>query len=710
MSISGISARTFSHLPPEEQQMLRAQEKRNQQPAAPAATQPAPSQPKMLPSQAKTPREAVQAIHAMPLPYTGDLAGLPSNVLDAVFDPRARQFNAQRVAAAQEARDSMAPKREDFGGLNSRTSSDEYGQARDAYNNDPYVQELNRIIAEGTARPTEVPKYLTTTTTASPAKNVPVGEMRNILAHIGVNIPENATPEQILAGYEILGTIPDSILGPVISPGTQVTFEKSLYGVGTPQFIPARVGGDVSVQGQVALSDVATGAGFQQSQTFEMTTQVQTNTSFDFGKTPLNKLYSKANTLDKVNAKGNDWGLWQNNLQLVSPGAKNLIESSPLKYVVKGLPVPSFNVSTYSGERLKFEATVTPEQGSRLAAGDLAAAPNPLDPLNMPEGTSVMIRGQHLEGTAFGASWKNITVGGSVTELEGTGFGVRKLQNDVVEVFSGPVQTVENSAFAGLGKGTSLSVGVSVDTSVETQQMSVARIDLRTVEGQMAYQQFMSTGQIPLWDPPGVQASGKAEVFTGDKAVRLGANVGSVSVAFGNKSQLNVTRTQWDDGTITQTNTYAPQLNHTSEVTAEIGPDGKAIDSRTSWTLVMADYDPTVTSYLSDAFSKSATPHSYGTFDGPQHVQLKFTADDLMGVRAQARATLPGGQDRLAVLDRDPSQASSPQEVLASAKTPGDVFHFLNTTDSHNVAVTLATIRGQSHQQMPGSLSIKDAG
>lgn len=186
---------------------------------------------------------------------------------------------------------------------------------------------------------------------------------------------------------------------------------------------------------------------------------------------------------------------------------------------------------------------MTPQQGQRLDDGDVSAMPNPLNPDAMPEGTSVLMRGQNLTGSDFALNYKFYAgIGGTHTELEGAGFGVRKLEGQVVEVYAGPMDTVENATMFGLGKVGSYSVGLSVETSSETRSLQTARIDLSTQEGRDAYQTFMSAGKVPDWNPPGVQRSGSTEVFNAEHAARLGIDAGPISLGIGNSSQLTITR------------------------------------------------------------------------------------------------------------------------------------------------------------------------
>ncbi|MBW8811053.1 MAG: hypothetical protein JF591_20045, partial [Lysobacter sp.] len=492
---------------------------------------PPPAPPPAKPADAQTPQDAVASINAQPLPKTDDLGGMPGPVFDSIYKPRVEQFTTARREDAQAALDRMEPKLEDFrnSGLNGATANMEYQESRNAFNSNPYVKELQRIVTEATDKPTQVPSYLTNQSTQadpSAVSNLKLDSVRTALDTLGVKLPENPTPQQIASGYELLGALPPDVLSYAINPGTAVTYTTPVAGVSTPSFIPARVGADVVVEGKVELSDVQTGVDFQQSQQFKASVEVRGEAGLDVGKTPLNKLY-KAATL----------------LRQVSDETKQMVESSPLlRNVVKGLPVSGHLVG-FEGTRLSYEATVTPQQGAKLDAGDLSAMPNPLDPQAMPEGTSVLMRGQNLTGSDFAINYKMYGgIGGTHTELDGAGFGVRKMEGAVVEVYAGPMETVENATMFGLGKLGTASIGLSVETSAESRSLQTARIDLSTPEGQQAYQTFMSGGKIPDWNPPGVQRSGTTEVFNAEHAARLGIDAGPISIGVGNSSQLTITR------------------------------------------------------------------------------------------------------------------------------------------------------------------------
>lgn len=700
--INGVSAQTFNRLPPEDQQAIR-QDAQPASTAAPAVTPEAGSpasaaaaaKPKTA-DEATTPQQAVLAIHALPLPQTNDLTGMPSQIADSVYKPRVEAFNATRAEQAQAALDRFAPQRSDYSGLNGATANYEYDTALSAYESNPYGQELQRIVDEAKAQPDQVPAYLTAGQRTPNTATMPFEQVSGALKTLGIEMPANPTPAQIQAGYEVLGTLPNDVLGWAINPGSQVNFQTPVAGVGTPG-LPLRANADIRVTGEVKLSDVRTGVNFEQTQQFEMSVQTQGTVGAAFGKTPLNRLYG-----------------WADRLGVLSPGAKNLVESSPLlRNVVKGLPIPvSASYEQFAGTRLTYEATVTPQQGSQLAKGDLSAAPNPLDPMSMPVGTSVLMRGQTLQGSTFAASYKLLNGESTHTELSGQGFGVRRVDASTFEIVSGPVKTVENDLFLGLGRRGLASIGIGVDKSFETQSMSIARLDLRTEEGQAAYQAFMSSGQIPNWSPPGVSQAGTSQIASADHAASIGANLGGLSwMQEINSSQLVINRTSWQDGTVEQTNTYAINDNHVSEVSFKLGADGKPIDGSTTYRVVLANYDPALTSYMKSAFDgQNGTPQS---FDGNQHVQISFNDAELMQLRDVAHDFVVT-TNRGELLDqiKAGSAASNDFEVqLAMAQTPEEVFRIVsNDFTQFHMAEDFLGMVGLTGSAIPGQIAIRDAG
>jgi hypothetical protein len=692
-SIYGINAQTYHRLPPEDQASVRASFQSQQTPAAPAAP---PVEPLPAPTVAgaTTAQDAVAALHALPTPNHADLGQLrlPPEDRQSIVESRNSVFNATRADAAQQALDRLAPQRSDYDALPPATANMEFQQAQQAWAQNPYATELQRIVDEATASPTTIPSYLDSgASTADTAQFTPE-QIRGALAAVGVDIPADASGETLDAARELLATFPDDILSLAINPGSQVSFTQGA-GLGTPNLVGPSAGYQLDAGAEISLSDVTTGVDFAQTQRFEASVTVQGGVGVDLSKTPLQRLYG-----------------WADRLGQLPDAARQLIGDSPvLRQVMKGLPV-SGSYTEFTGTQLSYEATVTADQGTQLANGNVDGLPNPLDPMNMAAGTSVLMRGQALTGSAFEANYKVFTMGGTTAELSGLGFGVTRLEGSMVEIYSGPVDTVENASFFGIGRQGAVAVGFGSELSMESREMQIARLDLSTAEGQAAYQAFISGGTIPDWAPPGVQQSGTTEVFSHEFARSIGAELGPLSVGFSSESNGTITQTRWADGTVDYTNTYTSATGITSEVTATVNADGTLNHDDATWRVVYADIDPASANYIESAYDPS---QANDFADNNQHVQLQMTSAELMQLRDLAR-TYVGTQMDPGVLEALDSGVQSPnplspEQAIAIAQTPDEVFAAL-TNSNHGTAYAEALLAiSFTADGMPGDMRIASA-
>lgn len=705
--IYGVPSSTYQRLPPEDQQAIRDGYRAAQAdpPAAPAAPEAPAAPPPAAPNfaTAQTPAEAVAAIHALPLPGWSDIPpNFPPEDRQAIHDGRVEAFNERRGAQAQAALDRLAPQLSDYAGLNGATRAYEYEQARAWFGSDPHVQQLQRIVSEATSQPTTIPAYLRNDGAGTDVTRLDISGMRTALGALGIDLPADASPAQVQAGYDILAAAPDGVLAWAINPGQQVNFQTPVAGIATLP-TPVRASAAISVLGQVEMSGVQTGLDFSQSQTLRMEVEMQAGATAAIGRTPLNRYYE-----------------WGTRLGVLGPEAQRLVEGSPLlRNVVKGLPIPvSGSYEQFTGTRVTYEAVVTPEQGARIADGDLSSAPNPLDPMSMPVGSGVLIRGQTLEGSHFEANYKLLHVTGTHTDLSGQGFGVRRVDAHTFEIVAGDVDTVENDMFVGLGYRGVAAIGLSSDRSLEERSMSIARLDLRTEEGQAAYQAFMSGGQMPAWSPPGVLQSGTTEILDADHATRFGIEVGG----FGwgtelNSSELNLVRTQWADGSTDYANSYRLGDNHYSEVAWRAGPDGEPLPGSTRYGLMLAEYDPTLASYLTDAYRADTAnlgEHRSVDYDGQQHVRLEFSEADLLQLRDDARAFMTADdyrRERFEAMRAQDMGGTSFTESLALADSADEVFAVVsNDFYRHSLSEGLLGLTLDTGRNTPGTLTIRDAG
>lgn len=641
-------------------------------------------------------QQAVSDIHSMPLPDTSDIGGLPQSFFySTVYPARVTEFNAQRAEAAQTALDELKPSAEQLQAMHPTQAE----QALSDFYDDPYVQELERIVTEAEANPTTVPAYLQNNAAAvDPQISAPLTttEVRQALSLLGIDVAENATPATLQAGREILDVLPDYVLGPLISPGTSVSFESPVAGLGIPGASPVGGSLQLTVQGEVELGDVQTGMNFEQTQQFEVTVTTQGEATLRLGssRTTLQRLYGH---LDKL-----------------SPQAQEMLGSSPLlDRVLRGRSSPvTGSYTTFNGAQLDYQAIVTPEQGAQLADGDMSGLPNPYDPLSMPQGTGVLIEGSTLEGSSFELTARikgplRAITNGTTTNLDGYGFSVTRLEGNVVEVQAGPLEAVEHDLFFGLGT-TGINVGLGSNREYSTHDVQVARIDLSTEEGQQAYQAFISSGHVPDWNPPGVSSAGTTSIYSSESSAGFQANAGGASVnwEFGSHD-FDVRMTEWQDGSNTINSQYVSNDTHTSIVSADLDAQGEPRNAE--WTLVMADYNDVLSTYLSRAVNNNPNIE----FEQDQNVQLSFSSEELMQLRSMAREQYDYNdhtRELLAAIDADPTVAWGVDQQLAVAETPEDVWRVIsNPQNADDIAVRFLSMNLETGEAIPGTLRTQPA-
>jgi hypothetical protein len=248
--------------------------------------------------------------------------------------------------------------------------------------------------------------------------------------------------------------------------------------------------------------------------------------------------------------------------------------------------------------------------------------------------------------------------------------------------------------------------------------MSVARIDLRTAEGQAAYQAFISAGQVPGWSPPGVSQSGTTQVLSGDHSARIGVELGGFSWGTElNSSSFDLVETRWADGSAEFTNSARMGDDHHAQVSWSTDAAGERVPGSLTYGLVMANYDASSAGSLQDSYRIDADnlqDVQQARFDGDQHVRLEFTESQLMALRANARDFMQRDDYRSQRLDALESQdmgGTTFIERLALADTPDAVFQVVaNDFHAAGLGVELLGLTLDTGANTPGTLTVRDAG
>lgn len=527
-------------------------------------------------------------------------------------------------------------------------------------------------------------------------------QARRLLARVGVEVPRDMPPQTVFGSLDVLlQGVPPQVVAAAVTQGAETAYGAQA-GITVPPYMPANYSFNVGVQGRVALSDVQTGPGLEQSQTFRASLQLQQDDRLAVERTMLQKLYRLPDS--SLLPEGVRDALQSGPFQ----EARDRIERNPaLRTIARGLPF-SFEHVESEGTRLTYEATVPPEQGRRIAAGDTSALPNPLDPLSMPAGSSVLIRGQDFQASSTEAGYKLLMAGASDGRLEGAGFSVRRLEGSMVEVATGPIDTVENSLYAGLGRRSLATVRAGVENSMEERRLSVAQLDLATPEGQAAYRQFLEGGRVPETPGPGIPQAGHRTELSIEQAQRLGLYVGSASLAFDNTTQQQVTVSDLG-GREEVRFQYSREGQVATESRFPMGTDGRPDFSQGQYRMTLPDVGPNEAGALRGAFGGTPGPRG---LDDRQAVDLAMDSAQLLQLRERARdylAARPGGAETLADLDAGRSTGSSLMERMAGARTAHEVFGAMQTDPGHVVSELQRLSVGMPRERgpLPGGLTIE---
>lgn len=493
-----------------------------------------------------------------------------------------------------------------------------------------------------------------------------IEQARRVLGRAGVELPENTPPQAVFQGLDtLLQGVPDRLVAAAATPGAEVRFGAQA-GITVPPLLPANYSHNVAIEGRVNLSGVETGPGLQQTQTFRASVQLQQDDRVALERTLINRIY-------KYSGSDTVTGALPPGVRDAVQSVRDRVEANPaLRAIVRGVPVSIAHTES-EGTRLSYEAVVPPALGRRLDAGDTSALPNPLDPLRMPPGSSVLIRGQDLQASSTDLRYKFGMAGESQTRLQGTGFGVRRLEGSMVEVYAGPMNAVEQSVYVGVGLRNA-NVRLEAENTMEDRRLSVARMDLSTPEGQTAYRQFMDNGQVPDARGPGIPQAGQTTELSIEQARRLGFTLGGGSLSIG--SSVNQRITQSNVSGREEIRFDYSRGNLATESTFPMR-DGRPDFDAGHYRVVLQGLDANQAGALRATFGGPPGTRALGA---SQDVQLSLDAQQMLALRDRSRefiASRPHGADLLARIDgRQPlgTELTDPLVRFAGARNAQEVF------------------------------------
>ncbi|MEZ5706600.1 MAG: peptidoglycan-binding protein [Burkholderiaceae bacterium] len=481
-------------------------------------------------------------------------------------------------------------------------------------------------------------------------------DLRELMVSLGFPVSEHMTPQETAAARTVAQMLPDQAWALLLHPGMTVRLEGA-QGLAENGI-------------EVSLSRVQVAPGGERSQVLELSASMAAEA-----------------------------GLRSEALRaLITP---DLIERLPegARQTVRDWKRASasvdFSIEASTGERLTYQAVVPPDVGARIAAGEMSAAPNPVDPMNMPIGSSVLISGESFTAQSFSARYKKLHFDETLTSLEGQGLGIRRVDENIFEITTGPMEAMERDAFLGVGSG-DLSVGISRETRLEGQEISVAQLDLSTPEGRHAYETYMQTGTVPTSEAPGVFRVGERGQLSVSDSASLALNAGPLGVSVGTDAALNATQTQWTDGTSEVQTDWRYPASGTYSYTHTAGADGTVDESSRRWTATFQGVDGKAAQRMYVNFSDAGGPRV--GFPERVTVDMSFTESDLMQLR-----------DMAVELNARPGQEGGKWERLAQAQTPNQVFREVFLLSNQKEASAVEGFFGALHAQsdagaLPGSL------
>ena len=195
------------------------------------------------------------------------------------------------------------------------------------------------------------------------------------------------------------------------------------------------------------------------------------------------------------------------------------------------LALGPFGVSAgvQSGTQASNEYTLylTGDQLAQLGRGEYAL-PSIADPLGLPEGGSIVMSTGDFRTQEGSISYGPLELGSESTQTEAYSVGVERTGQSSVRVTVGPTETVEQRLSLGLSFGDVASVELGRDRSLETGNTVSVEFDLSTPQGQQAYQSFLTSGQLPTQEGPGVSGLYQEQTLNYEGGLSAGLSIGDV--------------------------------------------------------------------------------------------------------------------------------------------------------------------------------------
>lgn len=439
-------------------------------------------------------------------------------------------------------------------------------------------------------------------------------QMTDAFKSLGLEDYSGFSEEDKRFATDFFNFLPESLVSKLFNGGMEIEWTGAV-GVGTPSVIPIGASANRQVTLTTSLSDPATGRDFIETQAVGFDYEYTGSGGLRAGGTWANKLAKHA---EKV------------------PAFKRFLERKPRvgslhKAFKKKLPV-SVSYSRFAGTKLSYEAVVTPEMGAKIDGGTLAL-PDPYDPISMPTGTSVVLKGSLIEGSELRTRYKLLNVDSRKTTLNGMAFGVTRLDGHRIAVYSGPTRGVIMESFLGIGR--SVRVGFGLEGEVESMNLRYAEIDLDIQAGRDAYEKFVFGGSVPS-STHGVRSASQV-VTSVSLRNSIEFHVGSWIADWGGAdNSATLTSSKFDDGArkIYLVGDYGDRV---VEVDYRIDSAGNVDRANSRYFFVYQNVSGAGITHALESFGRKPRPIRRG------HVQIEVTGTELVKIQQKAKAYMDSG-------------------------------------------------------------------
>jgi hypothetical protein len=183
------------------------------------------------------------------------------------------------------------------------------------------------------------------------------------------------------------------------------------------------------------------------------------------------------------------------------------------------------SVDAYVGRDVSYKVSTDPRRADRISKRQ-EEPPSPVDPTSIPEGTAITLEESTYAGLDLSVSYRAVQAELGYSRGHKISSAVQRLDTDHVQLTVGDADLVQSTLALRLGSDEA-NVSASTEKALADGRLHQVDIDLRTPEGQRAYQNFIKTGALPRAGK-GVANERRSEVLDYSDATKVGGKLGDL--------------------------------------------------------------------------------------------------------------------------------------------------------------------------------------